>query len=62
MRQPNEVYQKAALFKQLWEQKYRGEVLVLVPMVFRWAKELIDVDNDLIVERFKIFSSDEWYG
>jgi hypothetical protein len=62
MKPPNEVFQKASLFKSLWEQRYPNEVYVLVPMVFKWAKELIDVDNDLIVERFKIFASDEWYG
>jgi hypothetical protein len=61
MKEPNPVFQKAALFKQLWEEKHPTETFALIPMVFRWAKELIEIDNDMIVERFKIFAEDEWY-
>jgi hypothetical protein len=61
MRKPNEVWQKAALFAQLWEEIYR-EKFIITGMELKWAKELVGVDNDLIVERFKIFKGDEWYG
>ena len=62
MRKPNEVWQKAELFQQFWEAKYAPEPFIINGMVLKWAKELVGIDNDLIYQRWKIFSEDDWYG
>ena len=60
-RQPTEVMQKAKLFQRLWGQHY-PEPFVINGATLRWAKELIGVPDDVIVERFNRYVADRWYG
>lgn len=56
----SEPYRKAALFASLWEKEY-GEKFVINGMMCKWAKELVDVPDDTIVSRFRIYIREEFY-
>lgn len=62
MKPPNEVFHKASLFKRYWETKYIGEEYFLLGEVFKWAKELVGIEDVVIEERLKIYLKQEWHG
>lgn len=61
-RQPNETYEKAMLFAQLWEEKYVGETYIITGKDLKYAKELKTIPNDEIVRRLRVYLKDDWYG
>ena len=56
----SEPYRKAALFASLWEKEY-GEKFIINGMMCKWAKELVDVQDDTIVSRFRVYIREEFY-